>query len=236
MSDLPIITTNSDIKQLLLTNQIELIPVQKSSFHAAEIRTQFSEIKIAKDDSISEKVTCNSCHKLYKVYNIVRGKKTNTNGISTLKRHILSCPSKTKNQIKPFLKQKTQILIPKTQQDTLNKELLKMIISTGSSFQSCGNPSLAGLINYTMQLSRLHNITDITDYLPKRRKLKVITSEEVEEFKELLKSTISGGHFNKDICISLDIATENINKILYIGMIFYFIKVTIIHLGSEPAC
>ena len=36
---------------------------------------------------------------------------------------------------------------------------------------------------------------------------------------------ISGGYFNKDICISLDIATENINKISYIGMIFYFIKV-----------
>ena len=122
MSYLPIITTNSDIKQLLLTNRIALIPIQKSSFHSAEIWTQFSEIKIAKDDSISEKVTCNSCHKLYKMYNIVRGKKTNTNGTSTLKRHILSCPSKNKKQIKPFLKQKTQILIPKTQQDTLNKE------------------------------------------------------------------------------------------------------------------
>ena len=58
-----------------------------------------------------------------------------------------------------------------------------MIISTGSSFQSYENPSLTGLINYNMQLSRMHNITDITDYLPKRRKLKVIMNEEVEEFK-----------------------------------------------------
>ena len=75
------------------------------------------------------------------------------------------------------MKQKTQILIPKTQQETLNKELLKMITSTGSSFQSYEKPSLAGLINDTMQLSRMYDITDITDYLPKGRKLKVIMSE-----------------------------------------------------------
>ena len=35
---------------------------------------------------------------------------------------------------------------------------------------------------------------------------------------------INGGYFNKDICISLDITTEKINRISYIGMIFHFIK------------
>ena len=73
MSDLSIITPNSEIKQLLLTTQIEFISKQKSSFHSAEIRTQFFYIKITKYDFISEKATCNFCHKLYKVYNIVNG-------------------------------------------------------------------------------------------------------------------------------------------------------------------
>ena len=75
MSDFPIITRNRDIKQLLLTSQIELIPIQKSSFHSAEIWTQFSEIKIAKDDSITKKSRVIFCHKFYKVYNIVRGRR-----------------------------------------------------------------------------------------------------------------------------------------------------------------
>ena len=44
----------------------------------------------------------------------------------------------------------------------------------------------------------------------------------VNEFKGLLKKEINEGKHNKDICISLDIASENINKISCIAIIFYF--------------
>ena len=77
-----------------------------------------------------------------------------------------------------------------------------------------------------MQLSRIHNITDITGFLPKRKPLKVIMRDEVNEFKRMLKIMINERFYflKKDICISLDIATESINKVPYIGIILYFIQ------------
>ena len=219
------INTTDDVNQLLKTNQIELIPIIRSSFHSAEVWFFFSEIKILEDNSISDKVTCSDCYKLYKVYNFINGKKTNTNGTSTLKRHILTCISKTKNQIIPFLNRKTKIIIPNKHQNALNKSLLKLIICSGSSFLFCENQALPELINYTLQLSRIHNITDITDFLPKRKPLKVIMRDEINEFKRMLKIMINERFYlKKDICISLDIATESINKVPYIGIILYFIQ------------
>ena len=47
------------------------------------------------------------------------------------------------------------------------------------------------LINYTLQLLRIHNITGITDVLPKGKSLKVIMCDEVNEFKRMLKIMIN---------------------------------------------
>ena len=90
--------------------------------------------------------------------------------------------NKTKNQIIPFLNQKTIIIIPNKHQNALNKSLLKLIICSGSSFLFYENQALPELINYTLQLSRTHNITDVTDFLSKRKPLKVIMRDEVNEF------------------------------------------------------
>ena len=111
-------------------------------------------------------------------------------------------------------------------QSKLNKKVLNFVVSSGSSFSICENLYFKDLINYSLELDRLFGINIIDAYFPPRKTIKETLKKEAINIKTKFLKKINNINYKDDLCMSIDLSIDCVNKRSYVGIILYWIEGT----------
>ena len=180
---------SQDVKQAIKDLLIELFDIESSDKTSSEYWQYFQKIKFNDGDILTQQIICKECYTPYITPSTMDDESKNKNhGTSSLRRHLDKYLKNNKNLITKHLTKKPKVSLNKTDEKSLQKNLVDFIIGTGSPFSLVDHPDSKQFMDLCLRLSHKYNTTDFNYFSLARQKVKQHTHEGSLEIKNDFKN------------------------------------------------